>query len=62
MYVIKKTVYQGADGVLVDKLSDVVVPFNKRHEAIETAHGNGEVKKVLRPGNNVRGNQQWMKK
>lgn len=62
MYVVKKTVYQGADGVLVDKLSDVAVPFNKRHEAERVARSGGEVKRVLRPGNNVRGNQQWMKK
>ena len=62
MYVVKKTVYQGADGALVDKLSDVAVPFNKRHEAIKAARGSGEVKRVLRPGGNNRGNQQWMKK
>lgn len=62
MYVVKKTVYQGADGVLVDKLSDVVVPFSKRHEAERVACSCGEVKRVMRPRDTTRGNQQWMKK
>lgn len=62
MYVIKKVVYQGADGVLVDKLSDVAVPFNKRHEAEALTVQGGEVKRVMRPKDTTRGNQRWMKK
>lgn len=62
MYVIKKTVYQGADGALVDNLSDVKKPFNKRHEAEAVAVQGGEVKSVMRPKDTTRGNQRWMKK
>lgn len=63
-YAIKKTVYEGADGVLVDSLKDVRL-FDEKLHAVSKSTGNGEVIEVLRPNKNrckkARRNQSWMK-
>lgn len=63
-YAIKKTVYEGADGVLVDSLKDVRL-FNEEGQAVSHSSENSEVIEVFRPGKRPlkksRRNQAWMK-
>lgn len=63
-YEIKKTVYEGADGVLVDSLKDVRL-FDSKGLAVANSNENSKVIEVFRPGRRPikksRRNQAWMK-
>ena len=64
-YAIKKTVYEGADGVLVDSLKDAKL-FNSKKDVLKRIKDGDEISTVIRPGKKIckksRLNQQWMRK
>lgn len=64
-YAIKKTVYEGADGVLVDSLKDTKL-FNSKKDVLKRIKDGEEISTVIRPGKKPckksRLNQQWMRK
>lgn len=67
-FAIKKTIYQGADGVQVDSLQEVKTFDNKKEAEIAAANCNGRVVNVVRSPKRPRkpkpsrGNQSWMQK
>ena len=64
-YAIKKTVYEGADGVLVDSLKDANL-FNNKKDVLKRIKDGDEISTVIRlgkkPCKKSRLNQQWMRK
>lgn len=64
-FAIKKTVYQGSDGVQVDTLQEVKTFDNKQEAMIAAENSGGQVVNVHRRGKRPikpsKRNQQWMK-
>ena len=64
-FAIKKTVYQGSDGVQVDTLQEVKTFDNEQEAKIAAENSGGQVVNVHRRGERPikpsKRNQQWMK-
>ena len=62
-WAIKKSVYQGSDGVQVDSSQEVKLFDYEREAVIAAANSGGEVVPIIRPNESSKSkNQSWMRR